>query len=82
MSTLDSSLIDYVIASQELFPLIRDFVVHDIFTFSPHTPIQVNFNVNYKRNDCSEERFETKKILWDNSKIDSFKNIYLRKLIN
>lgn len=47
MSALGSSLIDYVIASQELFPLIRDFVVHDIFTFSLHTPIQVNFNVNY-----------------------------------
>ena len=57
MSTLGSSLINYGIASQGLFPLIRDFVVNYIFTFSPHTSIQVNFNVNYERNDCSEEHF-------------------------
>lgn len=81
MSALDSGLINYVIASQEWFPLIRDFVVYDIhvFTFLPHMPIQVNLNVNYERNYCSEEHFETKIILWDDSKADSFKNILSAK---
>lgn len=45
------------------------------FSFSPHAPIQVDFNVNYEKNNNCDEQFEVNKILWDDSKVDRFKNI-------
>ena len=68
-------LIDYVLCSQELFPFISEFIVHDVYTFSNHTPIKVSFNIycnsnnndihvsDYCENSNSELRFNDDSLL-------------------
>ena len=43
MSDVGNSVIDYVIASFHIFQIISDFIVLNIFSFSTHTPMPVNF---------------------------------------
>ena len=57
LSNLGKSVIDYAILSQDLFPLVSNFIVHDLHTFSHHKPVQLNFNFkcnhNYTVKDCT-----------------------------
>ena len=42
MSPNGCSVIDYAICSYELFPFISDFIVHDLYSCSLHTHVQLN----------------------------------------
>ena len=39
-STLGNSVIDYVLLQPEFFKYVTQFIVHDLFTFSDHAPLQ------------------------------------------
>ena len=41
ITTNDKSVIDYALASVDIFPVISTFNVHDMFSFSTHLPISV-----------------------------------------
>ena len=43
LSTSGCSLIDYVLFPCNLFPIISNFIVHDLQSFSSHSPIQITF---------------------------------------
>ena len=42
MSPNGCSVIDYAVCSYDLFPFINDFIVHDLYLSSLHTPVQLN----------------------------------------
>ena len=42
MSPNGCSVIDYAVCSYDLFPFISDFIVHDLYSCSLHTPVQLN----------------------------------------
>ena len=70
MSSLGESLIDYALMSQDLFPLINNFIVHDFYSCSTHAPIQLDLIVNYVINDDNDdnENIRLSKLSWDNNK--------------
>ncbi|XP_053375116.1 uncharacterized protein LOC123554108 isoform X1 [Mercenaria mercenaria] len=76
-STLGRSVIDYVIASYHLFPIISDFIVHDSFTYSAHVPIQVNFKVESSNKTDNVKLDNVQKLVWDVNKVDVYNNILL-----
>ena len=59
------SLIDCAIVSQDIFPILYDFVVHEMYSCSPHVPIQINLKVKYKQPDSPDDA-------WDDNKVDEF----------
>ena len=58
-------LIDCAIVSQDIFPILIDFVVHEMTSCSPHVPIQINLKVKYKQPDSPDD-------FWDDNKVDEF----------
>ena len=52
---------------------MNDFVVHEMYSCSPHVPIQINLNVNYKQYRSNDEPFSVDKLIWDNNKNDEFR---------
>ena len=72
MSPNGESLIDYAIMSQDIH-ILNDFVVHEMYSCSPHVPIQINLNVNYKQYRSNDEPFSVDKFIWDNNKNDEFR---------
>ena len=76
MNANGESVIDYVLMSSELFKLIDNFIVHDFYSFSSHSPIQVNLIVkNFKQNDIDENIKSTSKIRWDENKKCQYKDV-------
>lgn len=73
MSPNGQSLIDYVLLSQSLFPLVKDFVVHDFYSCSTHAAIQLNLEVNYDQSGHVDEFYKYKQIVWDDDKVNDFK---------
>ena len=65
MSVNGHSLIDYVVCSEELFPCISNFVVHDIQSHSHHTPIQINFSTNNTRTIITNKTLMYDKLIWN-----------------
>lgn len=78
ISNKGKSLIDYVIMSHALFSLIENFIVHDLYTFSQHKPIQVNFHVHCER-PTVHKNTNTSRLKWDESCNDQFKNVLFDK---
>lgn len=76
ISSNGNSLIDYVLCSCDLFPLIKDFIVHDLYTFSTHVPLQVSFSVA-----CVQEQPYTGfiadegKIRFNMNKVQEFRDV-------
>ena len=69
------SLIDYVLLSQSLFPLVSDFVVHDFYSCSTHAPIQLNLNVKYNQPAREDDGYKSDKIIWNDDKGNDFRNM-------
>ncbi|MCG8046841.1 MAG: hypothetical protein N0E48_14600 [Candidatus Thiodiazotropha endolucinida] len=72
MSATGQSLIDYVIISQDIFPIVTAFVVHELHPCSSHVPIQINLKVNYKIPESPDETIYVDRLKWDESKSDEF----------
>ena len=72
MSANGQSLIDYAVMSQDIFPVITNFVVHELHSCSTHVPIQINFKVSYELPEKANESFNIDKLIWDNSKLAIF----------
>ena len=62
LSTNDNSLIDYVSVSEELFPFINNFTVHDMHSFSPHLPTSIAFKLNYFTSHQKVDSIKVEKI--------------------
>ena len=73
MSPTGESLIDYAIMSQDIFHILHEFVVHELYSCSPHVPIQINLGVNYKQFVSTDEPFFVDKLIWDDDKNDEFR---------
>ena len=41
------NLIDNAIMSQDVFYILHKFVVHEMYSCSPHVPVQINIGVNF-----------------------------------
>ena len=80
-SVLGKSIIDYVLIPPEMFIDVTQFVVHDIFTFSDHAPLQMSFKTKHKVEILSENQ-KINKIIWDSTTVDSFRNILSDSLID
>ena len=78
MSSKGKSLIDYVIMSSNVFHLIEDFIVHDLYSFSGNVPIQVNFKVGLKPEPAkpNDEDVTNHKLSWSDTKSDAFKVLH------
>ena len=63
MSPTGESLIDYAIMSQDIFHISHEFVVHELYSCSPHVPIQINLGVNYKQSVSTDEPFFVDKLI-------------------
>lgn len=73
LSERGNSVIDYAIMSINLFPLISEFFVHDLFTCSSHVPIQLNLRDRYQNKSVQNETIKIKKKnVWDNEKNTDF----------
>ena len=72
MSTAGNSLIDYVLCSGELFPLLDDLIIHDLQVFSSHTPIQVNFIMSSELEQFGGEQCINEKLRYESSKSHLF----------
>ena len=59
--------------SQDIFPILNDFVVHEMYSCSPHVPIQINLKVKYKQPDTPDDSFCINKLIWDDNKVDEFR---------
>ena len=75
MSANGQSMIDYVLMSHDLFPLINNFIVHDFYSCSAHAPIQLNIDVNYYHPIPEEYGIKVEKIIWDSEKTNEFKDV-------
>ena len=74
-SVLGNSVIDYVLLQPECFENVTQFIVHDIFTFSDHAPLQLSLKL--KRNVFTESEIrKIHKIVWDKDKSDCFRNSF------
>jgi exonuclease III len=75
MSANGNSLIDYVICSQDLFPFISNFRVHDSQTCSTHVPIEVCIKTKYTYlNDFNLCTTKVDKLVWNSEKVPEFKD--------
>ena len=74
MSPNGCSVIDYAVCSCDLFPFISDFIVHDLYSCSLHTHVQLNlvFSCANKlsQDECHTDSYT--KITWDSSKRNGF----------
>ena len=79
-SSRGSSLIDYVLASINLFPIFTNFIVHDMHTCTSHAPISFCLKAEFscKAEQCNLK--EVEHIQWDNEKNDIFKDILSNKM--
>ena len=68
MSPVGNSLIDYVLCSTGLLPLVSNFIVHDFQSVSSHAPIQIGFNTNACFASTEGDMFSYNKITWDQTK--------------
>jgi len=75
MSSLGCSLIDYVLVFPELFSLVDDFIVHDLHTCSPHTPIQLNIKTALSHKPTARSDTLPHGLNWSNDKTEEFKAI-------
>jgi exonuclease III len=73
ISNNGNSLIDYAILSQDLFPIIDNFYVHDLFTFSPHRPIELDLKLNYFVSIENNDQHVTEKLVWNDENVDLLK---------
>ena len=73
MSSTGECLIYYAIVSQDIFPILNDFIVHEMYSCSPHVPIQINLKVKYKQPDSPDDSFCVNKLIWDDNKVDEFR---------
>lgn len=80
MSNNGQSLIDYVLLSQSLFPLVSDFVVHDFYSCSTHAPIQLNMSVKYSQPVHDDGGYKSDKIIWNDDKTNDFRDILISKV--
>ena len=72
--TYGKSLIDYALASVDLFPVISTFKVHDMFSLSSHLPISVNLCFTCPNVEDTEEEIVIDKIVWDENKTEQLTN--------
>ena len=78
---LGKSVIDYVLLQPECFENVTEFIVHDIFTFSDHAPLQLSLKL--KRNVFTESEIrKIHKIVWDKAKSDCFRNSLSDSLVD
>ena len=73
MSPTGEGLIDYAIMSQDIFHILHEFVVHELYSCSPHVPIQINLGVNYRQSVLTDKPFFVDKLIWDDDKNDEFR---------
>ena len=72
MSSNGNSLIDYVLLSEDMFPVIKRFTVHDISTFSPHRPISIDLYMSYEQSNTAPKFVEVERLIWDSDKREEF----------
>ena len=80
-SVLGRSVIDYVLLQPDFFKYVSQFIVHDIFTFSDHAPLQLSLKMKRNLLPVSENR-QIHKIVWDKDKFESFRNSLSDSLID
>ena len=73
-STLGNSVIDYVLLQPEFFKYVTQFIVHDLFTFSDHAPLQLSLKTIRSSVPETESNRHIHKIVWDKSRVESFRN--------
>ena len=74
ITTNGKSLIDYALASVDLFSVKSIFKVHDMFSFSSHLPISVNLCFTCPNVEDTEEEIVIDKIVWDENKTEQLTN--------
>ena len=81
MSNIGSSVIDYAVVSAFLFSIISNFIVHDLYTYSCHAPIQMNVHCAYEsvKDDIPNA---TDKLAWDTDRVDLYKQSIATELNN
>lgn len=82
VSSIGKSVIDYGLASYDLFPMISDFIVHDLFLFSTHVPIQANIAVQYNKHINVNNINSTRKLVWDVNNINQYNSLLLHESDN
>ncbi|MEW8545045.1 MAG: hypothetical protein AB2693_16090, partial [Candidatus Thiodiazotropha sp.] len=75
------SVIDYALFPSDLFGSISDFVVHDLFSFSDHTPIEISLRAKYQTNEINET-VKVEKLLWEKGELDGFRDILSDNLVD
>ncbi|MES9883266.1 MAG: reverse transcriptase family protein [Sedimenticola sp.] len=73
LSDRGNSVIDYFIADPSLFGTITQFVIHDLYSCSPHTPIQLSIKANVSSNPHVMHSQILNKLVWDHNKVDRYK---------
>ncbi len=73
MSMRGNSVIDYFIMSHTLFDSVTDFSVHNLYSCSPHTPIQLNLKTGLWQNRHTSASVTVKKLVWDQTKVTNYK---------
>lgn len=79
MSPRGNSVIDYVLMAINLFPLISEFVAHDLYSCSPHVPIQVNLKVTYSAKFFINDSIKINKLIWNNDRVDEYKSLLINE---
>ena len=73
LSSKGSSLIDYVLMSESLFPYVSSFIIHDLYDCSSHVPVQVSFKVQIDTTNIEQGNVNIEKLIWDPSRAQEFK---------
>ena len=75
MSANGKSVIDYALCNHNLFPIIKDFIVHDFQTCSSHAPIQLCLTCSYEDESISPSNNRSVNYLkWNTDKINEFRD--------
>jgi len=74
IATNGKSLIDYALASVDLFPIISTFKVHAMFSFSTHLPISVNLCFTCPNVVYTEDEIVIDKSVWDENETEQLTN--------
>ena len=75
-------MIDYAVCSYDIFPLINDFIVHDMYVYSSHLPIQLCLGIKRTVNDVhthvNKQRVDI--LTWQTDRIPEYKNNMLNNV--
>lgn len=65
----------------DLFGSVNDFIVHELFSFSDHTPIEISLRAKYQ-NTKVNEKIKVEKIIWEKGELSGFRDILSDNLVD